>query len=109
YFIEAVGNDDTLYGILRLRMPARPWRPEIDSKTALIREIHVYGPEVPVGARGPWPQHRGIGKRLMEIAEEVALENSARRIVVIAGVGARPYFAKLGYGRCGPYMCKNLG
>lgn len=109
HFVEAVGRDDTLFGILRLRMPARPWRPEIDRKTALVREIHVYGPEVPIGARGPGPQHRGIGRRLMEIAEEIALENSARRVVVIAGVGARPYFAKLGYGRCGPYMCKNLG
>lgn len=109
YFFEAVGRDDSLYGILRLRMPANPWRPEVDRRTALVREIHVYGPEVPIGVKdGEGIQHRGIGKRLMELAEEAALENSARRVVVIAGVGARPYFAKLGYRRCGPYMCKEL-
>ena len=109
YFLEAVGRDDTLYGILRLRIPANPWRPEIDRRTALVRELHVYGPEVPVGADGgPWPQHKGIGRALMGLAEEAALEASARRVAVISGVGVRPYFAGLGYRRCGPYMCKNL-
>ncbi len=109
FFIEAVGGDDSLYGILRLRFPAKPWRPELDEKTALIRELHVYGFEVPVGARDDsGVQHRGIGRRLVELAEEAALEGSYRRIAVIAGVGARPYFRKLGYERCGPYMCRKL-
>ncbi|AEA13605.1 Radical SAM domain protein [Thermoproteus uzoniensis 768-20] len=109
YFFEAVGRDDTLYGILRLRIPANPWRPEIDRRTALVRELHVYGPEVPVGADGgPWPQHKGIGRKLMALAEEAATAEAARRVVVISGIGARPYFAKLGYKRCGPYMCKEL-
>lgn len=108
YFFQAVGDDGTLYGILRLRIPAQPWRPEIDARTALVREIHVYGPEVPIGRRSVWPQHRGIGRRLMELAEEAAVESSAKKVVVIAGVGARPYFKKLGYSRCGPYMCKRL-
>jgi elongator complex protein 3 len=90
-------------------MPANPWRPEIDRRTALVRELHVYGPEVPVGADGgPWPQHKGIGRRLMALAEEAATAEAARRVVVISGIGARPYFAKLGYKRCGPYMCKEL-
>lgn len=109
-FIEAVDEEDALYGIARVRLPARPWRPEIDGRTALVRELHVYGPEVPVGERpGSYWQHKGIGKKLMELAEELALETSSRRVVVISGVGVRPYFASLGYRRCGPYMCKSLG
>jgi elongator complex protein 3 len=108
-FIEAVDEADALYGIARVRMPANPWRPEIDRRTALVRELHVYGPEVPIGAGpGPYWQHRGIGRRLMGLAEEFAAENSAKKIVVISGVGVRPYFASLGYRRCGPYMCKEI-
>jgi len=45
----------------------------------------------------------------MERAEETAKEFSMSKIAVISGVGARPYFRRLGYGRCGPYMCKTLG
>ena len=105
-FLEAVGPDDTLYGILRLRIPHGPHRPELRG-AALVRELHVYGPEVPVGAEGGWWQHRGIGRSLMERAEEIAAE-FAKRVAVISGVGARPYFRKLGYERCGPYMCKEL-
>lgn len=108
-FLEAVGPDDTLYGILRLRVPYKPHRPELVGQTALVREIHVYGPEVPVGEEGVWWQHVGIGRSLMERAEEIAaLEFSAKKVAVISGVGARPYFRKLGYERCGPYMCKEL-
>jgi len=107
-FLEAVGPDDTLYGILRLRMPHAPRRPELSRRTALVRELHVYGPAVPVGERGIWWQHMGIGRRLMAAAEEVAREFGARKVAVISGVGAREYYRKLGYERCGPYMCKPL-
>jgi len=107
-FLEAVGPDDTLYGILRLRMPHAPRRPELSRRTALVRELHVYGPAVPVGERGIWWQHTGIGRRLMAAAEEAAGEFGARKVAVISGVGAREYYRKLGYERCGPYMCKPL-
>ena len=42
-------------------------------------------------------------------AEEAAREFSASSVAVISGVGARPYFRRLGCGRCGHYMCKALG
>jgi len=108
-FFEAVGPDDTLFGVLRLRMPHAPHRSELAGRTALVRELHIYGPEVPVGERGLWWQHVGLGRALMGRAEEAAREFSASRVAVISGVGARPYFRRLGYGRCGPYMCKALG
>jgi elongator complex protein 3 len=104
-FLEATGPDDTLYGILRLRLPHAPHRPEL-AKAALVRELHVYGPAVPVGSRGIWWQHEGVGRRLMEKAEEIAAGQGLFKIAVISGVGAREYFKKLGYSRCGPYMCK---
>lgn len=44
----------------------------------------------------------------MEKAEEIVREYGAKKIAVIAGVGVRPYYEKLGYAREGTYMCKIL-
>ncbi|MEM3997485.1 MAG: GNAT family N-acetyltransferase, partial [Pyrobaculum sp.] len=106
-FLEAIGPDDTLYAILRLRIPGKPHRPEL-RKAALVRELHVYGPAVPVGEQSIWWQHTGLGRGLMTRAEEIAREHGMLKIAVISGVGAREYYRKLGYSRCGPYMCKDL-
>eukprot|EP00967_Tisochrysis_lutea_P099179 scaffold147131_cov32-Tisochrysis_lutea.AAC.3 len=42
-------------------------------------------------------QHTGIGRRLMAEAEATARAHSYRRVAVIAGVGSRGYYRKLGY------------
>lgn len=107
-FIEAVSSDDTLYGIVRLRIPNAPHRRELNRRTAIVRELHVYGPAVSIGQKSEWWQHRGIGKRLMEAAEEAAVELGAVAVAVISGVGARQYYQRLGYWRYGPYMYKKL-
>ncbi len=105
--------NDILIGLLRLRIPSeKAHRPEVDARTAIVRELHVYGPQVPVGHSDPlgW-QHRGWGRRLLETAEEVArYEFSARKILVLSGVGVREYYRKLGYFRLSdsPYMTKFL-
>ncbi len=105
-FIEAVNAEDTLYGIARLRIPNAPHK--LDRRTAIVRELHVYGPAVPIGERNQWWQHKGVGKRLMETAEETAKEFGAVAIAVISGVGARRYYQQLGYWRRGPYVYKEL-
>jgi len=88
-----------LYGFLRLRIPsAMAHRWEIDRQTAIVRELHTYGPQTPVGERGAWWQHRGIGSSLMREAERVAAEEfNCRKILVISGVGVREYYRRLGY------------
>ncbi len=106
-------DNDVLIGLLRLRMPSAPFRPEITRTTALVRELHVYGLEKSLGGneRGfikPY-QHRGYGKKLLKEAERIAKEEfGADKIVVISGVGAREYFRKFGYAREGPYMSKKI-
>jgi len=103
---------DVIYAFLRLRIPstmAHRW--EVDAHTAIIRELHVYGPQIPVGERSEWWQHRGFGRRLVAKAEEVAVnEYGARRMLVISGIGVREYYRRLGY-RAHPssfYMYKIL-
>lgn len=107
-------ENDVLIGVLRLRIPSeKAHRWEVDSSTAIIREIHVYGLQVPVGEepRGE-AQHRGFGKTLLREAERIASEEfDKRKILVISGVGARQYFRKLGYRRPSdsPYMMRCIG
>ena len=106
FFIAAEYND-LLLGYCRLRFPSQFLRKEITKDSALIRELHVYSLAVQIGKISEDSfQHRGIGKKLMQKAEEIVLKNNKNKIVVISGIGAREYFKKLGYKHDGPYMSK---
>jgi len=106
-----------LLAYLRLRLPsASAERPEISGSgergvnTALLRELKVPGGLEPLGRRtgGRW-QHRGYGKMLMAEAERIAREEwGCGHMLVNSGVGVRPYYRKLGYGKVGTYMGKRL-
>lgn len=101
---------DVLVGYLRLRLPStKAHRPEVGTSTAIVRELHVYGQEVPVGRRyeGAW-QHAGFGKRLLAEAESIAKERGMLKILVIAALGTKAYYKRLGYDYDGPYMAKSL-
>ncbi|MBI2624833.1 MAG: tRNA uridine(34) 5-carboxymethylaminomethyl modification radical SAM/GNAT enzyme Elp3 [Candidatus Nealsonbacteria bacterium] len=104
-----------LFSLLRLRVPAEV-QPPLSFQTlkdsAIIREIQTYGQVHPIG-QGPAlsksPQHKGLGKKLMKEAEKIAKQESGlKKIAVIAGVGARPYFRKLGYQLKDTYMVKRI-
>jgi elongator complex protein 3 len=82
----------------------------VDDKTALIRELHVYGSMVPLGGKRDesW-QHRGYGDGLLSQAEKTASEYyDKKKILITSGVGARNYYRKFGYEKEGPYMAKLL-
>jgi len=97
-----------IFGFIRLRIPHKPFVPEIDKKTGLIRELHVYGMEAEIGKEGSI-QHKGLGKRLLKEAERIAKEEfRMKKLAVISGVGAREYYYKLGYGKDGNYVSKAL-
>ena len=102
---------DILIGYLRLRLPSeKAHRREISEvPTAIIRELKVDGPPVPLGEKPVFEwQHRGFGKMLMNEAERIAYEEwGVNRIVVTSGVGVREYYKKLGYRLLGPYMTKD--
>ena len=101
YFLEFTNKEDILFGLLRLR---------IFDKTAIIRELHVYGQALNLGKKGFESQHTGLGKKLMQKAEEIAKENGLDKLKVISGVGVREYYKKLGYelDEEGIYMIKYL-
>jgi len=102
---------DALAGFLRLRIPHKPHRPEIDGKTALVREMHIYGGTLGIGegAKGAELQHRGFGERLLAEAERVAKEEFGKgKLLVISGTGAKEYYRKRGYVDDGVYVSKPL-
>ncbi len=104
-----------IFAFCRLRLPPQPpdaeiaaLLPEIDG-AAFVRELHTYGQLVPIAGRtARASQHTGLGRRLLAEAERLAAAAGFRRLAVIAGVGVRPYYRKLGYRLVGTYMVKKL-
>ena len=104
-------EQDILIGLLRLRKCSETvFRPELLVPSSIVRELHVYGSVVPIHNRDPTKfQHQGFGTLLMEEAERIAREeHGSQKLAVIAGVGTRHYYRKLGYELDGPYMSKWL-
>jgi elongator complex protein 3 len=104
-FLSYEDTGGTLFGLLRLRISPDAIYP------AMVREIHIFGSEVPLGDQDDLAaQHKGLGSQLLKEAERIARdENSIGKIAVISGVGARDYFRNNGgYELEGPYMTRTL-
>lgn len=112
FLLKRTPSQDILIGLLRLRQCSEhAYRPELTAQpSSIVRELHVYGSAVPVHCRDPKKfQHQGFGTLLMEEAERIARdEHGSVKLAVIAGVGTRHYYRKLGYELDGPYMSKML-
>ena len=87
---------DAIIGYIRLR---------VVGKEAYIREVKVFGKMAGIGDVGDF-QHRGTGKELVSIAEDIATSSGADRIRVTSGVGVREYYRSVGYRLEEPYMVK---
>lgn len=100
-FLSYEDGNETLFGLLRLRM---------NRESAVVRELHVFGPQVRLGARlEPAAQHRGLGERLLREAERITGDEfKTHRLWVLSGVGAREYYRSLGYSLESGYMLKEL-
>lgn len=111
YFISFETND-YLIGFIRLRINIHPDKDnmlDILKGRALIRELHVYSSVSKVGCNNESSmQHKGYGRRLVEEAEKIAIQNGIYKIAIISGTGVRNYYRKLGYTLTDTYMVKNL-
>lgn len=112
FFIEAVDDDYQLLGYLRLRIPSFVLKKEkffIKSleNSSIIRELHVLGEATPLSLPG-YIQHKGLGKLLVKKAIEITKNFGLKKISVIAAVGTREYYQKLGFELVneGEYMSK---
>lgn len=94
-----------LYSLLRLRLTS--------DKLAMIRELHTYGQQLPflypLTKLIVSPQHKGLGKKLIKEAEKITKnEFKLNKVAVIAAVGTRVYFRRLGYRLENTYMAKRI-
>jgi elongator complex protein 3 len=112
YFLSFITPDDRIAGFLRLSLPGpdslATGLTDLD-RAAIIREVHVYGQSLPVGAeQNGAAQHAGLGTRLLAEAERVAREKGYRRMAVIAAVGTRLYYLERGFERGKLYLTKTV-
>jgi elongator complex protein 3 len=111
-FLSLTTPDDRLAGYARLSLPG-PGSPDTElpdlHQAALLRELHVFGQSLEVGVSEPGAaQHIGLGARLLEAAELRAGLAGFRRMAVIAALGTRGYYRRLGYSLGDTYMTKDL-
>ncbi len=99
FFISADDSkSDSIIGFLRLRI----------DRQAVVRELHVYGTQIPVGEEGVDFQHKGFGKALMKKAEEITLDHGLKKLSVLSGIGVKEYYKKIGYAEESYYVAKIL-
>ncbi len=112
HFLSFITPADRLAGFLRLSFPGPGSPPTglVDLEgAALVREVHVYGQSLDLGAeQSGAAQHSGLGTRLLARAEELARAAGYAHMAVIAAVGTRGYYAGRGYQMGDTYMVKDL-
>jgi elongator complex protein 3 len=111
HFLSYVTSRGRLAGFLRLSLPHPQARSTIAELAgcAVIREVHVYGLALSLGARQDGiAQHAGLGTRLLDEARHTARQHGFKRLAVIAAVGTRPYYRERGFDLGCLYMSCSL-
>ncbi len=112
HFLSFITPDDRLAGYLRLSFPNDTMPKSIShdlAGAAIIREVHVYGQSLAVGAvQAGAAQHSGLGTRLIEQAVVLTRSHGFSNLAVISAVGTREYYADRGFSNGQIYMVKPL-
>ncbi len=112
HFLSFVTPEDKLAGFLRLSLPGESspsTKLEDLQGAAIIREVHVFGQSLAVGAeREGAAQHAGLGTQLLREAEIISKQHGFRRLAVISAVGTRLYYLERGFTRGELYLVKSL-
>ncbi|MBD3280050.1 tRNA uridine(34) 5-carboxymethylaminomethyl modification radical SAM/GNAT enzyme Elp3 [Candidatus Dojkabacteria bacterium] len=117
YFLEYTTSDDKLLGFLRLSIPHKRTNSvtsELDD-SAIIREIHVYGPAQNIESdtsnetnRAKKAQHIGLGTKLIMQAEQISKKHERAKVNVISAIGTRKYYQGRGFKNGTLYQYKKL-
>ena len=117
HFLHFRTPDNKIAGYLRLSLPqdTEKLHPSADlafadlQDAALIREIHVYGQSLAVGAeKDGAAQHIGLGTQLIEEASRISRQQGYKNLAVIAAIGTRMYYEARGFQRGELYMVRPL-
>ncbi len=97
-FLQWITPARRIAAFLRLSLPARAVDiPEI-RRSAMVREVHVYGVLASLSQKeGLRSQHLGLGRRLLEEAARIAKVEGYSDLAVISAIGTRPYYRRNGF------------
>ena len=99
-FLQYITAEREIAAFLRLSLPdieIAPILPELRG-CAMIREVHVYGLALGIGAAMPGrAQHLGLGSKLIERAAAIAIAHGCPGLAVISAVGTREYYRQRGF------------
>ena len=106
-------KSDKICGFLRLCLPNMFYKRfnyiEELRDSSIIREVHVYGKVMSLAQDSTGQsQHLGLGKKLIEKAEEISTENKFKNISVISAIGTREYYKARGFKKGELYMRKEI-
>ncbi|NPV86753.1 MAG: tRNA uridine(34) 5-carboxymethylaminomethyl modification radical SAM/GNAT enzyme Elp3 [Anaerolineae bacterium] len=111
HFLSFVTPEDKIAAYLRLSLPGQSLTEvaDLSGRTAMIRELHVYGQALGFGSeQNGAAQHIGLGTVLLQEAERIASAKGFRKLAVIAAVGTRLYYEARGFERGDLYMVKEI-
>ena len=110
YFISFENTDGYLIWFTRLLLPINDFSnfEGLGEKTAIIRELHVYGLETKIWEKWSKSQHKWFGTKLMKIAEKISKDRWFKKVSVISGVWVKWFYAKIWYIKEGTYMVKDI-
>ena len=101
-----------LYWFTRLLLPddvSLDWIEGLESGTAIIRELHVYGQLQKIWEKSDsWTQHTWLWKRLLSFAEKLAKSFGYDQFSVISWVWVREYYRSLWFELMWTYMSKKM-
>ena len=96
-FWQLLNRQNRIVGFLRLCLPRATFVKELN-QSAIIRELHIYGPALDWQEQSDTAQHQGWGRYLVGQAVEFARQSGYQRLSVISAIGTRGYYCKLGFG-----------
>lgn len=110
YFISYKTKDtDRICSFLRLSIPKKETYIEELKNSTIIREVHVYGSVVNIGKESDGEsQHLGLGKKMIDTAEEISHKEGFKKVSVISAIGTREYYEKRGFRNNTLYMSKSI-
>ena len=110
YFISYKTKDtDKICSFLRLSIPKIPTYIEDLKNSSIIREVHVYGNVVNIGNESKGEsQHLGLGKKMIQIAEDISKKEGFKKISVISAIGTKQYYTNRGFKENPLYMIKEI-
>lgn len=95
-FLQFITNKNQIAGFLRLSLPSKEFFIKELQSAALIRELHIYGQALSLGAQAK-TQHLGLGTKLIEKAKAITKKNHYSKLSVISSIGTKEYYRVRGF------------